>query len=234
MSSEKPIIVVTGANRGIGFEICRQLGNRGATVILTARNREAGKKAVQELSSNGSDVVFHHLDVTEKSDLRDFVGELSKNYGHLDGLINNAGILLDAKLGLLETSLESIRTTFETNTLGPIQVAQALAPLLIKSHRARIINLSSGLGALHDMAGGYASYRLSKTALNAVTRMLASALRGQVAVNSMCPGWVRSDMGGPNATRDLEQGADTAVWLALDAPQTLTGQFLRDRKVIPW
>ena len=134
----------------------------------------------------------------------------------------------------LEVELATVRTTLETNTLAPLHLAQMLCPLLRRSPGARIINMSSGMGALSEMEGGYAAYRISKAALNAVTGILAAELRGAVAVNSMCPGWVRADMGGPNAERDVAQGADTAVWLALDAPQDLSAKFLRDRKVIGW
>src|SRR5204863_9623949 len=130
--------------------------------------------------------------------------------------------------------LETVRTTLETNTLAPLHLAQTFVPLLKHSRKGRIVNMSSGMGQLSEMDGGYAAYRISKTALNAVTGILAAELRGSVAVNSMCPGWVRTDMGGANAERDVSQGADTAVWLALDAPQDLTGKFLRDHKVIPW
>src|SRR5262249_20364103 len=126
------------------------------------------------------------------------------------------------------------RATLETNTLAPLHLSQTMVPLLKRSNAARIVNLSSGLGALSEMQGGYAAYRISKTALNAVTAILAAEFRGSVAVNSACPGWVRTDMGGPNAESDVSQGADTPVWLALDAPQDLTGKFLRDRKVISW
>ena len=149
-------------------------------------------------------------------------------------LINNAGIFSKQDSAGLEVKLETVRTTLETNTLAPLRLVQMLAPLLKRSPAGRIINVSSGMGALSDMEGGYAAYRMSKTALNAVTRILAAELRGAVAVNSVCPGWVKTDMGGPNAEREVAQGADGAVWLALDAPRDLTGQFIRDRQVIPW
>ena len=134
----------------------------------------------------------------------------------------------------LEVKLSAVRATLETNTLAPLYLSQALVPLLKLSGTGRIVNMSSGMGALSEMGGGYASYRISKAALNADTGILAAELRGAIAVNSMCPGWVRTDMGGANAERDVSQGADTAVWLALDAPQDLSGKFLRDRKVIAW
>src|SRR6516165_10653889 len=131
-------------------------------------------------------------------------------------------------------TLTTVRGTLETNALGPFLLSQVLVPLLQRSKRPRIVNVSSGMGAFSEMEGDLAAYRLSKTALNAVTVILAAELRGSVAVNAACPGWVRTDMGGRNADRDVAEGADTPVWLALDAPQRLTGKFFRDRKAIPW
>jgi NAD(P)-dependent dehydrogenase (short-subunit alcohol dehydrogenase family) len=154
--------------------------------------------------------------------------------GRLDVLINNAGMIAKGEAPALNVALATIRTTLETNALGPLHVVQALAPFLKRSESGRIVNMSSGMGALADNSGGHAAYRLSKATLNAVTAILAAELRGSVTVNSVCPGWVRTDMGGRGATREVAEGAETAVWLALDAPQTLTGKFLRDREVIPW
>src|SRR5262245_59521 len=229
-----PIIVVTGGNRGIGFEICRQVASRKAEVVLTARNAEAGDKAIKTLAAQKLSARFHVLNVTDAENviaLRDF---LQHTFGRLDVLINNAGIISDDEASGLEVELSTVRSTLETNTLAPLHLSQTLAPLLKKSKSGRIVNVSSGMGALSGMEGGYAAYRISKAALNAVTGILGAELRGLVAVNSMCPGWVRTDMGGQNAEREVSQGADTAVWLALDAPQDLTGKFVRDRKVIAW
>jgi NAD(P)-dependent dehydrogenase (short-subunit alcohol dehydrogenase family) len=234
MSDHVPVIVVTGGNRGIGFEICRQLASRGAQVVLTARSADSGRAAVEKLGAHGPPVRFCPLDVTDPKSVaavRDFVRD---TFGWLDVLVNNAGILVDECVAGLEVSLGTVRRTFETNTLAPLHLAQVLAPLLLRSRAGRIVNLSSGMGQLSEMEGGYAAYRISKTALNAVTRFLAAELAGKVAVNSMCPGWVKTDMGGPGAERDVAQGADTAVWLALDAPQSWTGTFVRDREVIDW
>jgi NAD(P)-dependent dehydrogenase (short-subunit alcohol dehydrogenase family) len=234
MNTERQIIVVTGGNRGIGLEICRQLAGRGAEVILTARNPEAGREAMKALAGRNLAVRFHALDVTDPASimsLRDFLG---RTFARVDALINNAGIIAKDEAGGLEVKLSTVRETLETNTLAPLFLAQTLLPLLKKSKTPRIVNVSSGMGALSSMAGDHAAYRISKAALNAVTGILAAELRGVVAVNSMCPGWVRTDMGGANAERDVPQGADTAVWLALDAPQDFTGQFVRDRKVISW
>jgi NAD(P)-dependent dehydrogenase (short-subunit alcohol dehydrogenase family) len=229
-----PSVVVTGANRGIGFEICRQLATRGTRVVLTARNKPAGEAAIEKLAKQNLVADFHVLDVTDGrsiSALRDF---LQDRYGHLDVLINNAGIIAKGEDDALKVDLATVRATLETNALGPLHVAQQLVPLLKRSKSGRIINMSSGMGELSDNSGGSAAYRLSKTALNGVTATLAAELGGTIAVNSVCPGWVRTDMGGRHATLDVADGADTAVWLALDAPQELTGKFVRARKVIPW
>ena len=234
MSDTNPIIVVTGGNRGIGFEICRQLAARGARVVLTARKPAAGEAALAKLAAQTHKVAFHPLDITDGDGivaLRDF---LKKTYGRVDVLINNAGIIAKGEAPALKVKLATVRDTLETNALGPLRLAQALVPLLKDSASPRIVNMSSGMGALSDNDGGYAAYRMSKTALNAVTAILAAELRGTIAVNSVCPGWVKTDMGGQSAERDVAEGADTAVWLALDAPATLTCKFVRDRKVIPW
>jgi NAD(P)-dependent dehydrogenase (short-subunit alcohol dehydrogenase family) len=229
-----PVIVVTGGNRGIGFEICRQLAARGARVVLTARKPAAGAAAIKKLAAQKLVAEFHPLDVTAAQSitgLRDF---LNDTYGRLDVLINNAGIIAEGEAPGLKVDLATIRSTLETNALAPLRLVQMLAPLLKRGKFPRIVNMSSGLGALADNEGGHAAYRISKTALNAVTAILAAELRGAVAVNSVCPGWVKTDMGGRYADRDVAEGADTAVWLALDAPQKLTGTFVRDREVIPW
>jgi NAD(P)-dependent dehydrogenase (short-subunit alcohol dehydrogenase family) len=234
MNNAAPVIVVTGGNRGIGFEICRQLAGRGAQVVLTARKAEAGREATEKLASQKFTARFHPLDVTSSDSIAALRDYLDRSFGRLDVLINNAGIISDEEASGLEVKLSTVRATLETNTLAPLLLAQTLTPQLKRSRAARIVNMSSGMGALSDMAGGYAAYRISKAALNAVTGILAGELRGAIAVNSMCPGWVKTDMGGANAERDVSQGADTAVWLALDAPQELTGKFLRDRKIIAW
>jgi NAD(P)-dependent dehydrogenase (short-subunit alcohol dehydrogenase family) len=232
--TDKSVIIVTGGNRGIGFEICRQLAGRGAQVVLTARQPEAGQEAVKRLAAQKLSSDFHPLNVTDPEGAAALRDHVERAFGRLDVLINNAGIYPKEDSSGLDVSLETVRATLETNTLAPLYLSQTMAPLLKRSKSARIINVSSGLGALSEMQGGHAAYRISKTALNAVTAILAAELNGAVAVNSVCPGWVRTDMGGPNAERDVSQGAAGAVWLALDAPQSLTGKFVRDRTVIPW
>lgn len=226
-----PIVVVTGGNRGIGHEVCRQLASRGARVLLTARDADAGAAAARALAAR-----FCPLDVTDDRSaqaLHDFV---VREFGRCDVLVNNAGTIADGDSTILEVPPAAVAATLATNTIGPLRVAQALWPLLRKSKGARIVNVSSGAGELDDFDGSWSpAYSLSKAALNLVTRMLAAAgASAGLAVNSMCPGWVRTDMGGAGAPRDVTQGADTAVWLALDAPQELTGKFIRDRKAIAW
>jgi NAD(P)-dependent dehydrogenase (short-subunit alcohol dehydrogenase family) len=176
------VIVVTGGNRGIGLEICRQLAARGARVVLTARDPAAGTAAVAKLAAHKRAATFHPLDVTDGKSivaLRDF---LKDTYGHLDALINNAGIIAKAEAPALKVELATIRDTLETNALGPLHLAQTLTPLLKRGTSLRIVNMSSGMGALSDNDGGYAAYRISKTALNAATAILAAELRGTIAV----------------------------------------------------
>ena len=225
--------LVTGANKGIGFEVVRELARMDFRVFLGARNVKAGRAAAEKLSGVG-DVVFIEIDVSDAGSIECAASEFSQQSDHLDVLINNAGILLDEDQGALTITPEIFETTLRTNTLGPWLVTQAFAPLLKKSREPRIVNVSSGGGQLEDGADGWApGYCVSKTALNGVTVQLAAALP-KFAVNSVCPGWVRTDMGGEGATRSVAEGAATIVWLATDAPHELTGKFVKDRKVIPW
>src|SRR3954469_5642508 len=225
--------LVTGANKGIGFEVVRELARMDFRVFLGARNVKAGRAATEKLSGDG-DVIFIEIDVSDIDSIRSAFEEVAGQCDHLDVLINNAGILLDEDKSALTITPEIFETTLRTNTLGPWLVAQAFAPLLKKSSEARIVNISSGGGQLEDGADGWApGYCVSKTALNGVTVQLAAALP-KFAVNSVCPGWVRTEMGGENADRSVAEGAATIVWLATDAPHDLTGKFVKDRKVIPW
>jgi NAD(P)-dependent dehydrogenase (short-subunit alcohol dehydrogenase family) len=226
--------LVTGANKGIGYEVARQLAGRGFEVFIGARNRDAGKKAAAAITERGEKAIFLEIDVADEASVTAAAREFCKTADHLDVLVNNAGIIADGDDGILEIRDELIRKTLETNTLGALRVARAFMPLLRKSKAPRVINVSSGGGQLTGGADGWSpGYCISKTALNGVTSQLAAALP-KFAVNSVCPGWVRTDMGGQGAARSVEEGADTIVWLATDAPQKLTGKFLRDRKEIAW
>jgi NAD(P)-dependent dehydrogenase (short-subunit alcohol dehydrogenase family) len=228
----KKIACVTGANRGIGFEIVRQLLQHDFHVVLTARSRDAGERAASKLGSN---VSFRSLDVCDDASIERAAKEFGNSHDHLDVLVNNAAIYPDEDVDILTITREQLVTTLQTNTLGALRVVQAFLPYLRKAGSARVINVSSGYGELDGLSAEVPSYCLSKLALNGVTRMLQQKLPAEgISVNSMCPGWVRTDMGGPGASRSVEQGADTAVWLATGAPAKLSGKFFRDRKEIDW
>jgi NAD(P)-dependent dehydrogenase (short-subunit alcohol dehydrogenase family) len=228
------IALVTGGNKGIGFEVARELGAKNFRVFLGARNEAAGRKAEDALKKDGAAVEFIRLDVDDPQGIAAAAREFATKADHLDVLVNNAGVLLDRESTIQDISVDILEQTLRTNTWGPLRVAQAFIPFLEKSNAPRIVNVSSESGQLTRKYTAWApAYSISKTALNAVTSQLAGALP-KFAVNSICPGWVRTDMGGPGAHRSVEQGADTIVWLATEAPQSLTGQFLRDRKPFAW
>jgi len=231
------IAVVTGANRGIGLEICRQLSRRDEfRVVLTSRDEGKGTAAAGTLRAAGLDVDYRQLDVSNGRSVELLAGYVAQTYGRCDVLVNNAGIMADPRGSrVLDSRPATFRETLETNFFGALLLIQTLAPLMRKGGYGRIVNVSSGQGQLADMAAGTPAYRVSKTALNALTRTCAAELSGSgILVNSMCPGWVRSDMGGPSAPRTLAQGADTAVWLATLPADGPSGGFFRDRKPIPW
>lgn len=231
MSASPTIALVTGAYRGIGLEVVRQLAARGTRVYLTARRREAGEEAVAAIKG---DVHFLPLDVAEPSSIENAARILARHTDHLDVLVNNAAILLDDGGSVLDLEGDTVLVTFATNTVGPLLVTQAFQPLLSRGKSPRVINVSSGAGQLAEGLQDWApAYSMSKTALNSLTQHFAASLPS-FAVNCVSPGWVRTEMGGSSAPLSVEQGADTIVWLALDAPQSLTGKFLRERREIAW
>jgi len=231
----QPIALITGANRGIGLETAHQLARRGFHVVIAARDQRSGEQAAQAIHSAGGKATFLPLDVSSSESIQTAARRFDSIADRLDVLINNAGIYPDEGLNILTIPRQRMAETFQTNTFGPLEVTQAFLPHLRKSPAARIINISSGYGQIEGLSADEPSYCLSKLALNGSTIMLSQALRSDhIAVNSMCPGWVRTDMGGPSATLSVEQGADTARWLADEAPHELTGKFFRNRQEIPW
>ncbi|ELR71586.1 3-oxoacyl-[acyl-carrier protein] reductase [Fulvivirga imtechensis AK7] len=226
-------IVVTGGNRGIGYEICRQLATLGHSVILTARDPQKGLRAQQQLQAEGLDTILKMLDVADHESISHFIDDIKTEHQRVDVLINNAAVSQDQGYDSTNIPMDLMQDTINVNFYGIMELTQALLPLIRKSSDGRIVNISSGMGAVSSMGGGYPGYRISKVALNALTQILAADLRGEVTVNSMCPGWVRTGMGGKNAPRSVEKGAETAVWLAT-APDIPNGKFLRDKRVILW
>jgi NAD(P)-dependent dehydrogenase (short-subunit alcohol dehydrogenase family) len=223
--SERPVALVSGTSRGIGAEIARQLAaEQGFLVFAGARN----PSDVETL--DGIEPI--ELDVTDQAAIDAARERIEADPGRLDALVNNAGVYGDP-IGAADYDLERAHEVLEVNTFGPWRLTQAFLPLLRRSEHPRVVNVSSGAGQLSDMNGGRAAYRLSKAALNALSRTLASDERW-LKVNTMCPGWVRTDMGGSAAPRSVEEGADTAVWLATLPDDGPSGGFFRDRRPIPW
>lgn len=236
MSTDKRIAVVTGANRGIGKEICRQLAEfPDIHVILTARSQEKGQSAVDELKKEGKDCSFLALDMNSEKSIRSFVEAIDSQWGRLDILVNNAGILLDRSIKGLETPAPLIRQTLDTNLIGPVILCQAVIPLMKKNGYGRIVNMSSGMGQMEGMEEGFLAYRLSKVGLNALTQVLANECSEQpILINSMCPGWVHTEMGGAAAPLSVKEGADTATWLATLPDDGPRGGLFRKRQSVPW
>jgi len=235
MNSQR-VALVTGGERGLGFEIARQLGARGVEIVIGARDPRDGSAAVDLLAAEGHVARALTLDVTNRATIDLLASTLRSECGRLDVLVNNAGILLDdAGDSALRANLDTTRLTLDTNLFGAWQVTQAVAPLMIENGYGRIVNISSTMGQLESMGYDSPGYRLSKAALNALTCMLAAELVAEnILVNSVEPGWVRTAMGGPDAPRSVEEGAATAVWLATLPDGSPTAGFYFDRRLIPW
>ncbi|MDX2249133.1 MAG: SDR family NAD(P)-dependent oxidoreductase [Bacteroidia bacterium] len=226
--------LITGASKGIGFEIARQLGKKGFHIFLTARDSDKGNTATQQLIHEGIRTTFVELDVAHEPSIQQAYERLRLQTLRLDVLINNAAVLLDNSYNLINIPSEIIHKTIQINSIGPLLVTRILDPLLFRG--SRIINISSGGGAISQGVSTFAPvYCISKTALSGITLQLAQHYAGNgIPVNAVCPGWVKTDMGGIGANRSVEKGAETPVWLATEAPISLTGKFLRDKKEIPW
>ena len=231
------VILVSGGNRGLGLAACRQFAALGHVVLLGSRDIAAGRAAAESIGSERVEAV--RLDVTSQAEIDQLAAEIDERHGRLDVLVNNAGIMIDgddgASTSILEADIGVIERTLQINTLAPIRLINAMLPLLERVDDARIVNLSSGMGQLSEMGGNYPAYRLSKTALNAVTRIYAAELdAGKFSINSVCPGWVRTDMGGAGADLQPDEGVDTVVWLATADEARVSGGFYRQRRPIDW
>lgn len=232
----KKIAIVTGGNRGIGREIARQLMKADMYVVIGCRSEPKCAMAVDDLQREGANIAGFQLDVNDTKSVRRFIEHVEKAHGKPSILVNNAGVYPEETAAKVEDTATSVwRETFETNLFGAVRMCREVLPLMKKLRYGRIVNISSGLGQLHQMGEGSPAYRVSKAALNALTKTLAAEVAGSgILVNSMSPGWVRTDMGGEEAPRSVEEGAETAVWLSLLPSNGPTGQFFRDRKPIPW
>ena len=240
---QRRVALVTGANRGLGFEIARQLADLGITVVIGSRDPAQGEAAAQSLQNDRRSVYSRVLDVTRATTIQAAVTDIIDRYGCLDILVNNAGIMIDSETSILELDPTMFQNTLETNALGPLLLSQACIPYMRDNQYGRIVNISSTLGSLNDIAtpdSEYAvilspAYRLSKSLLNGLTVLLAKELRGtNILVNSACPGWVRTRLGGERAPLMPAQGAETPVWLATLPDDGPTGGFFREKRPIPW
>jgi len=235
----KKIAIVTGANRGLGFATSEALAKRGFKVIMAMRHPEKSQKDINALTMKNLDVVAMRLDLSQEKSINEFVEQVRKEFSVVDVLINNAGVLIDSEDGgngnLFKTRSSTILKTFNVNTLGPFLLTQKIFPMMRQEGYGRIVNVSSGMAQLSQRQSASAAYRISKTALNMVTNLFATEAEGHdICVNSVSPGWVRTDMGGPNAERSIEQGIKGIIWAATLPKGGANGGFFRDGEQIPW
>src|ERR671922_1527580 len=234
MKESKRVALVTGANRGLGFETCRQLAQLDLTVILSARDFTKGEKAAKQLIERGLDIIFYELDVSKQSNMVKIVHQIEQRFGRLDVLVNNATILYDTWQSAFNADLDVVNQALTTNLFGPWKLSQLCIPLMKRNRYGRIVNVSSGAGSLHYMTSGSPAYSVSKAALNAFSRILAADLRETgILVNSVDPGWVATDMGGRGG-RPVEEGAKGIVWAATLPDNGPSGGFFFDGKPAPW
>lgn len=231
---DRRVALVTGANRGIGLEVCRQLARQGFTVLLGSRDLAKGEQAASGLPREGLAVTAKQLDVADPASAQRLAADVSAEFGRLDVLVNNAAVLYDTWQRAVNADFSTVHEALGTNTFGPWRVTQAFLPLLRRSRGGRIVNVSSESGSLARMGGSTPAYSVSKASLNALTRMLAADLRGDgILVNAVCPGWVATDMGGSGG-RPVADGVASVVWAATLPDDGPTGGFFRDGKPLPW
>jgi len=235
MSKDIKVALVTGGNRGIGYELVKQLALNGFKVILASRDQEKGYEAVQKLKELDLDVLFMLMDVDNQESIRQASITINDEYGRLDVLINNAGVYLDQNKKLLNMDPSILEKTMVTNFFGVYHVIRFFIPLMEKKGYGRIINISSEYGAMSEMSyQGVGAYKLSKYSLNGLTQLVASETNGDIKINAVDPGWVSTDMGGPSAPRTPKQAAESILWLATIESDGPNGGFFRDGKQIDW
>jgi NAD(P)-dependent dehydrogenase (short-subunit alcohol dehydrogenase family) len=233
-STSERVALVTGANRGIGLEVAKQLAANRFTTLLTARDPNKGTAAAKELALGRSDVHFLQLDVSDPSSIRRCAEEVDRRFGRLDVLVNNAAVLYDTWQRALNADLEVVHEALETNLFGAWRTCQLFVPLMRRNRWGRIVNVSSGAGSIAHMGSGTPAYSISKAALNALTRILAAELWGTgILVNAVCPGWVATDMGGRGGG-SVEKGAASVMWAVLLPDDGPTGGFFRHGHPLPW
>jgi NAD(P)-dependent dehydrogenase (short-subunit alcohol dehydrogenase family) len=226
------VALVSGGNRGIGLEVCRQLAEQGITVVMGSRDAEQGREAAAGLPDG---VVVHQLDVADPESVERLARSVEEEFGRLDMLVNNAAISNDEGQSGADADLDRVKEALEANLFGSWRLCEVAIPMMRRNGYGRIVNVSTGLASLEDMGGGSPGYRVSKTALNVLTRILASELRGSgILVNAVNPGWVQTDMGGTSATRTVEEGAEALVWAATLPNNGPNGGFFRDREPVAW
>ncbi|PGY06331.1 SDR family oxidoreductase [Bacillus sp. AFS031507] len=235
MSKDIKVALVTGGNRGIGYELVKQLALKGFKVILASRDPEMGNEAVQKLKESNLDVSFVMMDVDNQESIHQAAITVNERYGRLDVLINNAGVYLDENKKLVAMGPSILERTMTTNFFGAYHVIRSFIPLMEKQGYGRIINVSSEYGAMSEVSyQGVGAYKLSKFVLNGLTRLVAAEINGDIKINAVDPGWVSTDMGGPSAPRTPRQAAESIVWLATIGPEGPNGGFFRDGERIDW
>jgi NAD(P)-dependent dehydrogenase (short-subunit alcohol dehydrogenase family) len=233
--SDQRVAVITGSNRGMGYETARQLLARGYRVVLTGRNLDALEDARRGFGDAASHAICERLDVADRASIVEASRSIHTRWGRVDVLVNNAAILLGEDDEPLAIPSGDYRQTFEVNLFGAIETCRVFVPGMAERGYGRVVNVSSRAGQLAGMTTYAPAYSMSKTALNALTRILAATYRARgVLVNAVDPGWVRTDMGGPSAPRSIEEGVDTTVWLATLPDAGPTGGYFRDRLQIDW
>lgn len=230
------IAVVTGGNRGLGLAATRQLAARGYVTVIGSRDIDVGEAAAEALRFEQLTVHASQLDVTDSQSVDAFFRRIIGDFGRIDVLLNSAGIYLEGAAGFLEIDEATLLESINVNTVGAWRTCKAVAPQMIRQAYGRIVNVSSGWGALADMDANAAAYRISKAGLNALTCIVAADLakHGDIKVNAVCPGWVRTRMGGPDAELSAEEAASHVVWAALLGKNDPTGGFFKLREAIAW